>query len=622
MSSKKWCITFLFSVILIVILYASFNMIVDPFGVFGDVLFDWYSYDMTNNPRVAKIGYLDKNENYKKYDSYVIGCSSTSSFSAKDLNEYMGGNWYNMIMYGADMLDVEQTCRYVIDEYDAKNIMINIFISNATKYDVEEDPITKNMHAKLNEENKIKFYGKYLFLNPQYAIAKIKASKTDTYLTQPFDVFNVETGAYDKKVRDVEPISTLEKYYEAYPVFANYPHEDIEMTEIDTTVASVKRIKEYCEEKGVKVTFVMASVYSEYLKYFREEQVKEYYTKIAEVTDYWDFTTSALTSEPRFFYDETHFRNALGKMAIVKMAEEYGNKRVYYLKDIGEYVTKENVEEHLQKLWEFTGVTEKEGLQKVRYTKNVPIITYHSLVTNPSSNSEISPEMFEKQIKALKDNGYTGVMFEQLVDYVYYGEELPNKPVCITFDDGYLNNYEIAYPILKKYDMKATIFVIGSSVGSLTNYKDTEYPITPHFTYEQAKEMIDTGIISVQSHTYDMHQWKPYEVGRVTARENILQLENESETKYMQALAEDTVKMAEEIKEKLKQEVVALAYPSGMYETLTNVVLKENGIKATVTINEGNNEIIKGLPQSLYALNRYNMDETVTVAEMLEKIEK
>ena len=128
MSSKKWCIMFIFSVILIAGLYALFNVLVDPFGVFGDPIFDWYSYNMTNNPRVAKIGYLDKNENYKKYDSYIIGCSSTSSFPVEDLNKYLGGNWYNMIMYGADMLDVEQTTKYVINEYDAKNIMINIKI--------------------------------------------------------------------------------------------------------------------------------------------------------------------------------------------------------------------------------------------------------------------------------------------------------------------------------------------------------------------------------------------------------------------------------------------------------------------------------------------------------------
>ncbi|MBO5142922.1 MAG: polysaccharide deacetylase family protein [Clostridia bacterium] len=622
MSSKKWCITFVISVILIATLYVLFNVLVDPFGVFNDPLFNWYSYNMTNNPRVAKIGYLDKNENYKKYDSYVIGCSSTSSFPVEDLNKYMGGSWYNMIMYGADMLDVEQTCKYVIDEYNAKNIMINVFISNSYKYNNEEDNITKNMHEKLNGESKINFYTRYMFLNPQYSIAKIKSKFTDTYLTQPFDVFNAETGTYDKKVRDVEPIGTLEEYYKAYPIFANYPTAEIEMTEIDTTVASIKRIKDYCEEKNVNVTFVMAPVYSEYLKYYKKEQVEEYYTKIAQVTNYWDFTTFSLTDEPRYFYDETHFRNALGTMAIAKMAEGINeNSKIYYPKDVGEYVTIENVKQHIENLWD---VSE----EKNEYSKKVPIITYHSLVTESSSNSEISPETFEKQIKTLKENGYTSVTFDELVSYVYEGKELPEKPICITFDDGYLNNYEVAYPILKKYNMKATIFVIGVSVGSLTNYKDTNYPITPHFTYEQAKEMEESGVISIQSHTYDMHQWKEYEIntklnknsGDFKIRENLAKLENDTEEEYMKVLQDDCEKLKSEIKNNLNKEVIALSYPNGKYETITNVVLKENNIKATVTINEGVNEILKGLPQSLYALNRYNMDETVTTEKMLELI--
>ncbi len=74
MSSKKWFIMLICSILIIVISIAGFNMGTDPFGVYGDKFFDWYSYDFTNNPRVAKIGYLDKH--HKEFDSYLIGSSS------------------------------------------------------------------------------------------------------------------------------------------------------------------------------------------------------------------------------------------------------------------------------------------------------------------------------------------------------------------------------------------------------------------------------------------------------------------------------------------------------------------------------------------------------------------
>lgn len=90
--------------------FAAFNVLIDPFGVFGDKLMNWYAYNMTNNPRVSKIAYLD--EHHENYDSYIIGCSKTSSFSPEKLSAYYGGaSFYNMLMYGGDMYDIEKNSR-------------------------------------------------------------------------------------------------------------------------------------------------------------------------------------------------------------------------------------------------------------------------------------------------------------------------------------------------------------------------------------------------------------------------------------------------------------------------------------------------------------------------------
>ena len=114
MTSKKWLVMFAVTVLLIAVLLCTYNVLTDPFGVFGDPLMNWYSYNITNNPRAAKIAYLD--EHYEDYDSYIIGCSSTSSFPVDAFNEYLDAKFYNLIMYGADMLDVEQTDDYIIEK--------------------------------------------------------------------------------------------------------------------------------------------------------------------------------------------------------------------------------------------------------------------------------------------------------------------------------------------------------------------------------------------------------------------------------------------------------------------------------------------------------------------------
>lgn len=608
MSSKKWVIACIVTFLLIIGGYAVFNIVVDPFGLFGDAVFSWYSYDMTRNPRVAKIEYLDKN--YKNYDSYIIGCSSTSSMPVEAFNKYFGGSFYNLFMYGADMYDVEKTCEYAIENYNVKNLFVNVFISNATSYNEGEGQLEQQLHAKVNGTDVGDFYTKYMFLKPEYAADKITAKSTDTYLSQAFDVFNEKTGAYDKKKRDAEPIRSLEDYYEVYPEFKNYPYSQISMDEMDNALLSVKRIKEMCEANGVNVQFFSTSVYSEHLKCFSKEKVEEFFTRLADITPYWSFVSNSVTDEPRFFYDSTHLRNALGTMAVAKMA---GATDVWMPDDFGMYVTSENIDSMLKTLW----ITED---NRVEYVKNVPVLIYHSIVDKSSQYTEISKNEFNKHMLGVKLAGFNTVTIDDLINYVEKGAELPRNPILITFDDGYLDNYTNAYPILKKYNMKATIFVVGSSVGNNGKYKDTAYSSAPHFTYEQAKEMMNSGLISIQSHTFDMHQWADYETNKESVRENIVQLEGEEEGKYIEALRLDAQKMNEALKNNLGVESIALAYPTGAYSELASAVLKEEGIKVTFSVEEGVNEIIKGLPQSLYALKRFNMYEGINLVDLLKRV--
>ena len=124
MSVKKWILVFLAAVLGGVVLLAACNVVIDPFGVFGDHFFQWYAYDMTQNPRVAKIAYLD--QHYESYDSYVIGSSKASSLSVDQLNDYTGDSWYNMTWYGGDLLDEAQLAAYLVENYKVENIILTI----------------------------------------------------------------------------------------------------------------------------------------------------------------------------------------------------------------------------------------------------------------------------------------------------------------------------------------------------------------------------------------------------------------------------------------------------------------------------------------------------------------
>ena len=115
---------------------------------------------------------------------------------------FAGNSFYNMIMYGADMLDVEEQAFYLVENYEVKNLVVNVYLDNAKDYNTEPDPLSYAMPPETTGKNAAAFLSKYLFMDPRHSLDKLKALRKDTYLTQTFDVFDPVTGAYDKKVRD------------------------------------------------------------------------------------------------------------------------------------------------------------------------------------------------------------------------------------------------------------------------------------------------------------------------------------------------------------------------------------------------------------------------------------
>ena len=609
MSSKKWVLVFLATVLVLAVLLAALNLAADPFGAFGDELLSWFSYDETNNPRVAKFTYLE--QHHDDYDSYILGCSSTSSFPVDAFNEAFDASFYNLIMYGADMRDCEKIARYLIGHYEVKNLILNVYLDNGLTYDEESDRLTKNLHYKEDPDTSaLSYYTRYLFADPRYALAKLKALRTDTILPQTFDVFDGRTGCYDKRVRDAEPIGSAERYLESYPVFADYPHQTLSLPYTEQCMQSVAAIRALCEEAGVSLTVAAGPVYAEYLKNYEPETVAQFYRSLAQITPFWDFSSSSISCEMRYFYDGTHFRNNVGEMLCARMT---GRTDLWIPDDFGTYVTADTPEDY------FLNVLSPTALSSDEISTQVPILMYHHLSEDVTNSEMVSPAQFEAQIRALSEAGYTGVSFDELQAYVLRGEPLPEKPVVITFDDGYRSNYTLAYPILQKYNMKAAIFAIGVSFGK-DHYKDTDYAITPHFGAAEAAEMAASGLVSIQSHTYDMHQWLPYETGSAV-RENILPLPGESEEAYVQTLTEDFTRSRAQLESATGQPVDVLAYPAGQYSTLAQVTLQSLGVHVTLSTNPGVNTVVKGLPQTLYAMLRFGITEDVSPEVLLNMIQ-
>lgn len=612
MNAKKWVLTFLLLALVLVLGLAAFNYVTDPFAAFGDRFLNWFSYDETNNPRVAKISYLE--QHHDEYDSYILGCSSTSSLQVSDFNKLYDANFYNLIMYGADMRDCEKIADYLIEHYEVKHLVLNVYLDNGFTYDDETDRLTRNLHYLTDPDTSaLSFYTRYLFCDPRYGFAKLKNLRNDRLLPQSFDVFNEVTGEYDKRVRDVEPIGSMDTYLEAYPVFADYPKTgDFVLGQTENCMKSVAAIKERCEAADVELVVVAAPVYIDYFQNFQAEDVANFYASLAKVTDFWDFSCSSVSCEPRYFYDATHFRNAVGSMIAARIA---GDDSVYIPDDFGTYVTADTPSSY------FSEVLQATALPDEMVSRDVPVLMWHNLAEESSGDMTISVDTFRAQIEALHEAGFKTVSLQQLYDYVHFGTELPEKPIVLTFDDGYFSNYEYAFPILQEYDMQATIFAIGVSVGKDT-YKDTDHAMTPHFGADEAREMVDSGLISVQSHTFDMHQWPPFEDGNAQVRETLLPFDGEADADYEAAVEADFAESRELLESITGQPVNALAFPEGAYVTLTQDALRSAGAELTFTTVRAVNTVVKGLPQSLCAMPRFGMTESTDMTALVAELEQ
>ena len=138
-------------------------------------------------------------------------------------------------------------------------------------------------------------------------------------------------------------------------------------------------------------------------------------------------------------------------------------------------------------------------LTRVRSQSEIylPILLYHyvEVVTDERDTIRqglsITPQIFESQLTTLLANGFTPITFDDLSAYYAGRAELPPKPVIVTFDDGYRDFYTDAFPILKKHQVKAAIFVVSGFLDYTKNY----------LTRAQLKEIATSPLIEINAHS-------------------------------------------------------------------------------------------------------------------------
>lgn len=249
-------------------------------------------------------------------------------------------------------------------------------------------------------------------------------------------------------------------------------------------------------------------------------------------------------------------------------------------------------------------VAKKEGIA-------VPILMYHSILKDIKRSGKyvITPTEVEDDLKFLKENGYTTVFMQDLIDYANGNGTLPAKPVVLTLDDGYYNNYSYVYPLLQKYQAKAVISIVGTYTDAYTETKD-ENPAYAHLSWENVKEMQESGLVEFQNHTYNMHQ---NDKGRSGCKKK----RGESDEQYREVLTKDIGKLQQEMQEHLGFTAAVFTYPYGSVSEASYPILKDMGFQSTLSCQEGMNYITQN-PEDLFMLKRYLRSSKRSAKEILK----
>ena len=242
----------------------------------------------------------------------------------------------------------------------------------------------------------------------------------------------------------------------------------------------------------------------------------------------------------------------------------------------------------------------------------LPIIMYHSILKDKNLQNDytISPALFEKDLKYLTSNGYTTVTVEDLINYVYHGKDLPDKSIMLTFDDGYYNNYYYAFPLLKKYKCRAVISPIASMTEKFTQTQDISVTYG-HISDDNIREMVNSGYVEIQNHSYDMHT--------LTPRKGVSKKKGESQEDYKNAVTSDITKAQNYLENVTGKKTSCFVYPFGAKSDVTEKIVRELGFVCTMTCTEESNIITRD-KESLFELGRYRRDGKESMENLMKSI--
>ena len=206
----------------------------------------------------------------------------------------------------------------------------------------------------------------------------------------------------------------------------------------------------------------------------------------------------------------------------------------------------------------------------------VPVLMYHDILPKKEVFFDVTPPELEQHLQFIQQQGLTPISFDQLINHLRTGLPLPEKPVMLTFDDGYGGHYQYVYPLLQKYGYPAVFSIYAAGVGNNAG--------RTHVSWEQLRQMAADPLVTIAAHS-------------VTHPADLRQLPDDK-------LQQEVFESKQRLETELGIAIRYFTYPAGKYDARVEQVVQQAGYQAALTMDD-KDEGFAGQSKNLLAIKRF-----------------
>lgn len=245
-------------------------------------------------------------------------------------------------------------------------------------------------------------------------------------------------------------------------------------------------------------------------------------------------------------------------------------------------------------------------------------LCYHDIPEVAFTPYDVPQHIFIKQLEYLRQNGYEFISPEKILQAKQGRAPLPDKAVLLTFDDGYLSFYNFVFPLLKLYKIPAVISIVTSWIDRPSQKISSQL-----MSWKQIKEVIDSGLVFISSHTHDLHKEIVYNsAGNVGPASSLFQYDPEtnnyeSEENFSKRIAADLAESIKIIHRETGQKPFLLTWPYGEFNKLALAEAQKLGFEIIFILENGSTDL-----RRLERANRNMITNEIGIRDFIRALKK